>query len=1095
MGRIWATTLTLLLFGSMAAGQEAKSASAEAKNGGSSSTAKSVQAIDPPLYYLKDKDGKLQAVPGFRYEDFVRLYQLRSQFEPDEPPARLPLQNLKIVGKVAADRAELEVRAKAAVASDRWVRIPLGLDQLVLAKPTECEGAAEQFTTFEPNGDGYVCWVRPKAGVRMVDLTLSGLAPVVKLGEQSTLRLLVPRAVASEMRLGVPQAGVTARATEGTTVSTASQGAGSEITVVGLAADFELTWRVAAARPLAMADLEAVGTVLVRLDGRAIQADVSLNVRSLGEPIDRLQLRLPRGAEVQPTNTSGYALTPGRDEADTATRTIQVELSKRTTGPFDIQFSWRKPIEANKPGEWLELTGVEVPDAVRQWGHVAVAVLGDWQVLWGPARGIRQVDQWPESLKRDDVVACFEYFAQPSQLTARLVPRKTHVSVEPEYVIEVEPDQARLEARLKYTIRGAKVYTLELRMADWEIDEVEPEYLVSADGVAKGSTKSLSLPLVQPTSGQVDLVVRAHRAISAGAKSVQFALPDPQANTQAPALVAVVPADNVVLAPDTKQLTGLMRQSRPAGMKLPLRQQEILLYRGSAARALFAASLDVRKQQVLVRSDVTVDLARTSRQVEQRLSYQVLYEPLDRVALRRPAALNAIDLMVQMDGRPLSAPVARAGVAKSSDGAALIEVALPRPCLGTFDLVLRYALPADELPAGQSQSVVLPLLQPADAVLLRGRLAVRPAEGVMVENRSGAWEGNDEAPLANEPPGTLNLRAKDPTAPPELLAVASRPVSHSETVVERALVQTWLTQTDRQDRVAYRFVSNSDQIEFSLPEGASVEKMLLLLDGKQAGWQRAGAGQWAVAIPRDAATREHVLELRYHFPEGRPAAGRMAICLPQLGRDVWIRRLYWQLILPRNEHVLVSPPDFTVESQWQWQGLAFARQPNIEQARLEDWVGAVHQASPPDDANQYLFSGMGRIEFLMPYTVSRSWIVLAASGAALIAGLLLIYVPFCRRPACLLAGVTMLVCLATLYPEPTLVVSQAATLGLLLTLVAGLLARRLTRSTPAPRPFEPSRINLERGSTQIKPHKSLANPPSTETAPAVAPPATLEWNV
>ena len=138
---------------------------------------------------------------------------------------------------------------------------------------------------------------------------------------------------------------------------------------------------------------------------------------------------------------------------------------------------------------------------------------GDWQVLWGPNQGVRQIDQTPDALRRKDVTASFEYFAQPSSLTARLVPRKTRIGVEPEYVLLVDSDQVRLEARLRYTVRGGKVFAVDIAMPDWQIDEVAPEGVVAIDGVATGvSGPVLSLPLVSPTIGPFEIRLKAHRA-------------------------------------------------------------------------------------------------------------------------------------------------------------------------------------------------------------------------------------------------------------------------------------------------------------------------------------------------------------------------------------------------------------------------------------------------------------------------------------------------------------------------------------------------------------------------------------------------------
>ena len=103
---------------------------------------------------------------------------------------------------------------------------------------------------------------------------------------------------------------------------------------------------------------------------------------------------------------------------------------------------------------------------------------------------------------------------------ARLVPRKTRIGVEPEYVVLVDSDQVRLEARLRYTVRGARSLPSTSPCRIGQIDEVGPENVVAVDGVPTGvAGPVLSLPLVSPTIGQFEVRLKAHRPLPAGRRS------------------------------------------------------------------------------------------------------------------------------------------------------------------------------------------------------------------------------------------------------------------------------------------------------------------------------------------------------------------------------------------------------------------------------------------------------------------------------------------------------------------------------------------------------------------------------------------------
>ena len=98
-------------------------------------------------------------------------------------------------------------------------------------------------------------------------------------------------------------------------------------------------------------------------------------------------------------------------------------------------------------------------------------------------------------------------------------------------------------------------------------------------------------------------------------------------------------------------------------------------------------------------------------------------------------------------------------------------------------------------------------------------------------------------------------------------------------------------------------------------------------------------------------------------------------------------------------------------------------------------------------------------------------------------GWLLIFVPASRHPATLFAVAVVALWAGMLYPEPALLVTQAASLGLALTLLAGLLQRSVSRRRRGAGPYESSSWTPEKGSTATQ-HQAAVPPNrlSTETA-------------
>jgi hypothetical protein len=1047
-------------------------------------TARPVEEVEPSLYYLKDKAGQLQAVPGFNFETFVELYKLKNQLTEAEAKPAFALEQLTVEGAAAGDRAQLTVRVRIHTEDSRWIRVPLRLDQAMLRSPSQYEGRGKHFVYYQP-GEGYVVWVDGQ-GDRQHVVTLKLLVPLVDLGGATRLKLFLPRAAASELRVAVAVAGAAATCSEGKLSSEpALDDAGTELVVQGATGDFELSWRAPEVKTSERtAALEVVGAILTRIDGRTIDSEATLNVRSYGESFDRFRVRLPRDAELVPRAGTSYTVVAWEPTDPAGMRMAEVRLAQPTAGPVEVQLATRRRYDGTKSDQWLELNGFEVAEASRQWGHLAVAVVGDWHVLWGPSRGMRRVDQWPESLRYEDVVAGYEYFAQPASLTARLVARKTHLGVEPEYLLLVEPDQVKLEAKLRYTIRGAKAFKLDVRLGPWQFDSVEPDYLVAADAVTVSANQMLSLPLQQPSTGQVELTLRAHQPIAAGTGKLNVSLPQPQANSLGPAALVVVAADNLELVPDSDVMAGLARQQVRPSMPLPERQQPPLFYRGDTSKAVFAASLAVHPRAVNV--DVNSQVALTSKeaQVEQRLSYGIAYEPLDRLVLEVPRGLSPDKFAFQIDGQSL--PPVVLGEPAGASGPTRIAVTLPRSYLGSCELTVKHAFDVS-LAGGSRTAVNVPLVMPAEGNLQANKLTVTGPPEMAAETTDRNWTPVPEESQRSKLVLSVASRAGGAT----LAVTMQQRTAAPATVVERLWMQTVLTDPDRQDRAVFRVTTDQKELRVGLPAGASQGSVVLFVDGQPETALVAEPGLIVVTLTKPAA--EHVVDMRYHFPAPPATRGRLSLEAPQIGSEVWTRRVYWQLVFPRNEHAVLLPAGFTREYTWGWCDYFWGRRPLLEQAELETWVGAAHETSVSEDSNRYLLSAMGKVDVCSVHTAARTTIVLAASGLALLAGLLLIHVPAVRHPSLLLVAGVGLLAGGAVFPEAMLLVAQAAALGVTLAILAGLVELGLGRRRPRQ---GRTKAVAEKGSTQVyRASAAGAGQASTQSAPRAAPPASLEWDV
>jgi len=574
-----------------------------------------------------------------------------------------------------------------------------------------------------------------------------------------------------------------------------------------------------------------------------------------------------------------------------------------------------------------------------------------------------------------------------------------------------------------------------------------------------------------------------------------LAIPLPQAQFNSPgAALVVVPDDEVELIPDYKRMIGLVRQQIDPRMKLPVRQQAPLFYRGEATKAVFAAEVRVHSQKISVGVSSHVDFKTQGGEVEQKLDYTIQYKPADHLTIRMPQRLaKANRLQFLLGTKVLPPPVEVPGsVSNENDGSKTVlrQIILPKGQIGPCQLSVRYALPSYELRADQRAMITVPLIMPAEGELLSNDLQVTVAAGIDVASSPGPWTASATG-ASPFPQRTLLLSTEERTDQVALQLELKDGANEGTTVVERAWVQTWLTDSARQDRAVFSFTSNRKSLRVTFPEGATVGQMDLWLDGKRLTVATDDDGRLIVPLAGDGSHHRHVLELRPHFPLPRPAPGRMSIEVPELAEDVWIRRLYWQLVLPQNEHVIRTPKGCTSECNWEWTGYFWGRKPLLGSSELETWAGAAAtDRSNPVGTNRYLFSTLGNVRRCELRTADRYWIVLIASGGASVAGLLLIYVPVSRHPGSLFGASVVLICVGAWFPEPTLLLAQAASLGLALTLIAGLLERGVARRRRRSMIPETSSSILEKGSTQtqFQPPRA-ANQISTQTARPVLPPS------
>ena len=316
----------------------------------------------PPIYYLPDKDGKLQAVLGFSFEQFTELFKLKNQLEQQNQRPPFAIEKLALDGSADSRRAELVAQFRITVHEAGWVGIPLRFNDAVLIEVLGYDGGGEHFLHFDPARHGYVIWIHGEAG-KSHEFKLKLLAPLSHIGPESHLRLSVPRAALSEMSLQLPMERAVVNVADGGTLELATPAPGGKtaVKVVGIGGELDLSWHTASSQVANLpAVLEVTGAVQVRINGRTVSSDAKLTVRSLGGEFDRFQVRLPPHADYAGTPQPGISLVAAQTtEGDR--KLYEVKLEKKTNGPVDVRLVTERVHSSPQADEPLELAGFEVP--------------------------------------------------------------------------------------------------------------------------------------------------------------------------------------------------------------------------------------------------------------------------------------------------------------------------------------------------------------------------------------------------------------------------------------------------------------------------------------------------------------------------------------------------------------------------------------------------------------------------------------------------------------------------------------------------------------------------------------------------------------
>ncbi|MDR0338373.1 MAG: hypothetical protein LBI18_14960 [Planctomycetaceae bacterium] len=912
------------------------------------------------------------------------------------------------------------------------------------------------------------------------ELILPFWFPLTLIGnEENHLTISFPQAVNSQFVLQVPEKEIVANVSQGallTTVEVPNQTI-TQFNILSLSSDFELSWRKKKTEPLDTRPVLYVEDALIKvqLENKSTIYDAILPVRSPPSSIfDRLRIRLPLGATLDHETTEkyaagGYSFDLVKDET-TLSPVLEIRFSRKTSGTVTIRLKVIQQFNTEKQDIWRDLGGFEVIGAERQFGYLTATVPVDMRSHWKPIRSIRQTEITGSTL-HEEADARFEFFSQPFQLQGRIVSPQPRTNVKPEYQIGINKGSLSLTARLSYEVLGSKTENIAIQLSGWKWNgEIKPSNIIDTVGVEQDANGLLTIPFRAPTDGSFEIEFKAYCPLltkeGETKQRLVIPLPQPLVTWSEPAPVVIVPADNVEVIPideDTdsglvvsesgagdsapKRTVGLTRRSRRSQtvrIEIPERQQEPLFYRTEPVESVFVADVRYHRQKVTASMRTDIRLRDANDQVDQIISYDVSYVPIEKLYFLIPKSLEESgSLQVKIGNRPLELrDVTSTGADTGEENWSRKLVMLPES-LFKFQLVFRYSVPPVPIEYDMTTPFSLSFIRPAETVISDHRVNLIVPPGYLTELHD---DGNHLWNTVTPDSSTLGTSFQSMQTPDRisLLISLSNHVALGTTMIERAWLQTWLTGSLRQDRGVYLITSDRESITMNLPTATGKSKVFVSIDRTPVFAEVSSKGE--LTIPLTLEQRQHsvLVEVVYRFPF-EMVGSLVELDLPHFNSESLLRCEYWQIILPQDKHILDIPSGWTPEYRWAWNNLFWGRVPSLQKKEigLPDDLPESSAISPR--SNQYLFSTLHPASAVSFYLVGRSLIVLFSSGFSLLIGLVLIYFPRTRYAGSLLGLVVALLAILFYRPALVLLMLQASSLGVFLALGAAYVYRIVYR--------------------------------------------------
>ena len=1060
--------------------------------------------------FLPGPDGQRIPVPADLWKEFLR-WQTNQQAPP------FHVTSVSLDGRVAGDRALLDARVEIRVQrADEWVPLVLRMrtGNTVLTSPVTHRGPGESrpdMRKADP-ADGLRWWLKGR-GLHELSFRLS--VPVLREHPGRRLQLALPTPPAAGTRLVLLVPGDPLRVSTADGHGQASTRAGTDgttrIEVHGVGNRVDLSWRSAADDDDTTVLASSIA-IAVEPNTEAVVLKAVQRIRVLKGRPETITIDLPSGYQL--LDVKGDAIQDPQIDPDEPGRVHLPLVDGNTDAAAEpIEIHWTLQGEFPATGSLLVLDGFRVEGARYETGHVAMKLLDNFRSTRKLGRfvhriNVRGLPRTPtlSPLFGDDVASAWEILRQPFRLEFDLVEIEPRFVAEPQMFLKLSESSAELVIDIPraQVFRGA-IEAFEFHWPGWTdqgwqvVAGESPELQFRFDEDSQKLRVGLAARQ-SSTDGRFAVRFQATRPIN-GSDAVPLTLPALVAPTPPQPILVVGRAINV----DTELTATDEATTRPlsAQLKRLITLPEELgdgivgaddYFRLAPGVASFQVHVMPQPRRITTASSVVANYSDGKLLVTQRVDYQVEYARIGSVRLMVPRPLQDLQVAFRLQADDNAEPIpleARPGIEVGTQQQA--EIQLDEDRLGSFRILADFELPAPEVYAITSVAVPIPLLQSTDAAFSSTRFELTGGGGINAVLDAASWQSELDIEnrrvwrAAGSPAQVdLSLRLGD-LADSHRFTVPRVAIAQVIQDVDRGIAQAWACYHIRGQitTLALRF---SAGVRMSRPPVFSWDGQPLDSDHFRQTVAPDGGTEFRLDVSRFTPGPDHLLQVDYRVSgrsENGILSGRHSLVAPRLAETVHVAETLWQVHLPVGQHLLSGARGHAARFSWQWQTLHFGRQTDPGFDRAADWL-AVPGHSPRfplvAGGNAYVFTNYGAPDHFTIRSMSQWSLVLLGAGLALLAGLVLLYIPRTRHAITFLAVGFVVAVLALWLAEPITLLLQPAVLGLSLATLAAMLHHRFGRRPSIDLASLTAASRLHGSSGEI----NLAGPPAASQEPSTA---------